>query len=77
MSGPTGAMADMLKVEGWTLLRKVFSEKGVIEEFSVEAVRLQLGISNNRAEGFGGHLGSEGLSYITSKHPKNTCKMNY
>ena len=45
---------------------------GVIQEFAVEAV--ELAISNNRAEGFGGLFVSKVLTCMASKCPENALK---
>ena len=42
-------------------------DQGVIQEFAVEAVKYELGISNNRAEGFSGLCMSKVLFYMVSK----------
>ena len=48
--------------------------QGVIQEFAVEAVKHELGISNNRAEGFGGQYMSKVFPYMTSKCSENAFK---
>ena len=41
--------------------------QGVIQEFAVEAVKHELGISNNRGEAFGGLSISKIFIYMASK----------
>ena len=48
--------------------------QGVIQEFAFEAIKDELGISNNRPEGFGGLFVSKVLPYMASKCPKNALK---
>ena len=49
-------------------------QQGVIQEFVLEAVKHELRISNNRAEGFGGLSMSKVLPYMVSKCPENALK---
>ena len=44
-----------------------FGYQGLIQEFAVEAVKHELRISNNGAEGFGGLFMSKVLPYMASK----------
>ena len=50
-------------------------QQGVIQEFAVEAVKHELGISNNRAEGFGGLcMSTKIFLYMASKCSENALK---
>ena len=45
-----------------------------MQEFAVEAVKHELGISNNRTEGFGGLCMSKVSPYMTSECSENALK---
>ena len=47
-------LSSRLVLANVTLPFKYLAKQGVIQEFAVEAVKHELGISNNRADGFGG-----------------------
>ena len=40
----------------------IYIHQGIIQEFAVEAIKHEFGISSNRAEGFGGLFMSKSLS---------------